>query len=335
VKAAAGISGAKLDAVIGANIEAASESVERELAGRRFIPQTETRYYPWPQPRGQATVLFLDQDLLAVTLLQARAQNASPVTIPATDYFLEPINEPPYRRIEIDLSSTGAFEAGDTTQRSIAVTGRWAYRETTKAAGLTQASGDGSQTTLTVTDASLVDVGDTLLIGSEQMFVSGRSTFDTTANLTQDLTESMSDVSVVVNNGTLVKAGEVILIESERMLVESISGNTLTVQRAYDGSVLAAHTQPLDVYAFRTLTVVRGVNGTTAAAFGAAATIVKYAPPATVVKFCRAEAILGLKQDESGWTGQMGGGEGTINVRAINIGELRERLLQDYGLVSL
>lgn len=338
VKAAVGIAGSKYDALIDSYIETASEGIERLLASRRtqFIPQTAIRYFPWPQKAGRGTVLELDQDLLAVTLLQAAAQDAVPITITATDYFLEPINQPPYRRIEIDLSSTAVLEAGDTTQRSIAVTGRWGYSEDTKAAGaLAAAMNDTTGTVADVTDASLIDAGDTLLIQTEALFVSERAALDTTANLNDSLTADINDVTVTVTDGTLVKRGEVVQVDSEKMLVESITGNDLTVQRQYDGSILAAHTGAVDLYAFRRLTVVRGVNGTTAATHVISTAISRYAPPADIADLCRAEAIARLKQGESGWTGQIGGGEGSVRVRMLDIQELRDRVLQNYGWVTL
>lgn len=335
VKRAVGVTGSRADSLIDSYIEAASESVEQLLKPRRFIPQTETRYYPWPQAAGRSTVLYLDQDLLVVTLLQAAAQDAAPVTIAAADYFLEPVNTLPYRRIEIDLSSSSAFEGGDTSQRSIAVTGRWGYQEATKAAGLLAEADDGAETELNVTDASLIDVGDTILIGTEAMFVSGRAALTTGTTLNDTLALDKADVTVTLASGAAVKQGEVILIDSERMLVESITGNDTTVQRAYDGSVLAAHSTGVTVYAFRTLTVVRAVNGSTAATHADAAAVVKYAPPASVANYCRAEAIHNLKQGESGWTGQISGGEGSINVQPQGVEALRRRMIEEFGLVTV
>lgn len=331
VKAAIGIAGAKLNALIDAKIEAASADIEI-LLGRKFIPLTATKLYPWPQAPETYGVLYPNEDLLAVTALLAKAQDSSPTTIAAADYFLEPNDAgPPYSRIEIDKSSDALFEGGDTSQRSISVAGRWGYCEDTKAAGALAEALDASETEVQVTDSSKVGVGDTLKVESEAMFVSEKALLDTTANVTADLTESKSDVGVAVNDGTKVKQGEVITVGSERMLVESIAGTVLTVERSYDGSVLAAHSQPLDVYAPRSLTVVRGVNGTTAAAHADATAISKYAPPGDIVELCQAEAIAHLKQDESGWTGQIGGMEGGVQVKMVDLYWLRERAKQKYG----
>jgi hypothetical protein len=334
-KAAVGITGAKADALIDDYIESASESVEN-LLGRRFIPQTQTRLYPWPQTAGNSLVVYLDQDLLAVTTLLTKAQNTTPTEIAATDFFLEPVNKPPYQRIEIDRSSSSAFEGGDTSQRSISVAGRWGYSEDTKTAGLLAEADDGAETELNVSDSSLIDVGDTILLTSEALFVSGKALLDTTANTNGALTAVPSETSVTVTDGSLVKAGEIITINSERMLVESIAANVLTVERAYDGSVLAAHNDAQDVYAPRTLTVVRAVNGTTAAAHADALAITKYAPPADVVNYTKALALNAYKQGGSGWTGQIGGGEGTVETRMAVFGltKMRDELIATYGRVS-
>jgi len=120
------------------------------------------------------------------------------------------------------------------------------------------------------------------------------------------LTADPAETSVTVTDGTLVKAGEVISINSEKMYVVSISGNDLTVIRAYDGSTLAAHSDAQDVYAPRTATVTRGENGTTAAAHDTATAILKYAPPADVEGLCRAMATAYFFAEQGGWTGMVG-----------------------------
>lgn len=332
VKAALGVSGAGVDGRIDRNIESASESIEK-LTGRVFIPVTAIRYYPWPQIAGNSLKLFLDEDLLAVTLLRSEAQDASPTTIASTDYFLEPVNDPPYQRIEIDLSSSSSFNAGDTSQRSIAVTGRWGYSEATKAAGALAEALDASETGVDVTDASLIGVGDTILCESEAMFVSGRATLTTGTTLNDTLVALENDVTVTVASGAAIKQGEVILLDSERMLVESISGNDLTVVRGYDGSILAAHTTGITIYAFRTLTVVRGVNGTTAATHDTATALTKYAPPADIVTLCEAEALALLKHGQGAFTGEIGGAAGVMDRGGIE--GLREQVRCNYSKVTL
>jgi len=337
VKRAAGINGATSDSVIDGHIEAASRLIDEELGVRAgyFIPETKVRYFNWPQDpdvENQKAVLYLDEGLISVSSITS--ENGD-VTLVSGDYLIEPVNEgPPYQRIEIDKSSvtaTAAFAAGDTTQRAIAVTGSWGYKVTTKAAGALAEADDGTETALDVTDASLIDVGDTLLIGTEQMFVTAKAALDTTTNTSGTLAADVTVTTVAVADGTKVLAGETILVNSERMYVESVSGNNLTVVRAYDGSTLATHDDAQDVYAFRTLTVTRGENGTTAASHSTAAAIVKYAPPLPIQQLCRALALSAHVADRSAWTGQIAGGEAGITItRPSPVAALWEKARQ-YG----
>lgn len=100
-------------------IEAASRSVEGQLH-RKFYPYTSTRYFPWPVRDSGAFSLYFDEhELVSVSTFLSGG-----TTITSDDYFLEPVNSgPPYKWVEIDLSSSAFFDSGDTYQRSIAITG--------------------------------------------------------------------------------------------------------------------------------------------------------------------------------------------------------------------
>ncbi|MCR4340903.1 MAG: hypothetical protein NUW01_13570 [Gemmatimonadaceae bacterium] len=289
----------------------------------------------WPQRNGQSSRLLLDADLLAVTTLQTKAQDASPTTIASTDYFLEPDNfAPPYDRIEIDISSSAAFESGATAQRSISVAGRWGYSEDTISAG-TVASGlsasPATATSMVCSDGSLIDVGDTLLIESEQLFVSERSNAQVgTQLLNGALTAAKSGVSVTVDLGTQFKALEMIQVESERMFIESISGQVLTVIRAYDGSTLASHADDTAVHVFRTLTVQRGVNGTTAAVHDNSTAVSKYVPPLDIRRLCIAEALAGYQQERSSYGRSIGQGDGAVEFTGRALDAQRKYVVEHY-----
>lgn len=331
VRRAGAIQSTLWDSVIDAEIEAASREIDK-LTGRRFIPVTATRRYSWPAPAPRAAwLLMLDDDLLSVTTLTKDDDTAT--AIAAADYFLEPGNDgPPYTWIEIDLSSAAYFSSLNTHQRAIRVTGSWGYSNDTASAGSVSSglASDATATSLVCSDASKVDVGDTLLCESEQLFVSERATADTTADLNDTLTAAVSDVTITVTNGALVSAGEVILVDSERMLVQSIAGNDLTVQRAYEGTALAAHSSGTSVFAFRTLTVTRGVNGTTAATHANSTALSKYQPPADVRQLCRALALQRLALNQGGWMGVLGSGENSIEVRGQALLALVERVKRHY-----
>jgi hypothetical protein len=342
-KVAANISGGQYDDTIERVIEASSRDIDR-WTRRHFIPKTQTRLYRYPQPRPSiATVLWLDQDLLSVTTLQTKAQNTSPTTISSSDYFLEPNNPEPdgntrYNRIEIDESSTAAFEAGDTSQRSISVAGSWGWGNATQSSGAIDDSGgiSSSDTTLIVSDASKIDVGDTLLIDSEQIFVSDRS-FAARASILldmgSDLAATNATVTVTLDSSHGIVAGEVIRIDSEQMFVLSVSTNDLTVVRAWDGSVLASHSNNTAIHVNRTLTIERGINGTTAASHSDEATINKYTPDSDISRWCMAEAIATYHQEHSGWGRSIGTGDGATELTGREITQLRQSMVAYYRKV--
>lgn len=326
--------GAEQNAQIDRIILAASRSFEDD-SGRYFIPRTETRTYRWTQRDGKSDKLWLDQDLISVTTLQTKAQDSSPTTISSSDYFLEPNNTgPPYLWIEIDSSSTAAFEAGDTPQRSISVEGSWGYHNTTESAG-TVASGldsSASATSFVCSDASAINVGDTLLIESEQVFVSDRS-FAALGSilLNGSIDGERNTVTVTVDGSHGIVAGEVIQVDSERMFVISVATNDLTVLRAYDGTTLASHADDATVQINRTLTIVRGVNGTTAATHADATSISRYVVPGPAEQVVRAEAIATLHQEQAGYGRSIGGGEGAAEFSGTALARQRDKTLKHYG----
>jgi len=343
VKTAISLNGSQFNDAVERVIEASSRDIDR-WTRRHFIPKTQTRLYRWPQPRpGRASWLWLDQDLLSVSTLQTKAQNTSPTTISSSDYFLEPNNPESdgntrYNRIEIDLSSTASFEAGDTPQRSISVAGSWGWGNATKGAGTIDDSGgiSSSDTTLIVSDASKIDVGDTLLIDSEQVFVSDR-TFAARAsvllNMGSNLAATNATVTVTLDGSHGILAGEIIRLDSEQMYVVSVSTNDLTVVRAWDGSVLASHNDDVACHVNRTLTIERGINGTTAASHSDGASISKYAPEADIARWCLAESIATYHQEHSGWGLSVGTGDGATELDGRDLGQLRKSMVAYYRKV--
>ncbi len=334
VKRAVRAAGPDKDSQVDRLIEAASLGIERATR-RYFIPRTETRLYRWPQRRpGLSYVLELDQDLISATSVKTKAQDASPTTIAAGDYFLEPANMgPPYNRIEIDLSSTAALEAGDTPQRSISVAGSWGSGNVTQAAG-TVSSGlaaDSTATSMMCSNGSLIEVGDTLLVESEQLFISNRATISISQLLDGALTATKSQTSVTVDSGAAFNAGEQIAVDSERMYVESVTGNELTVVRAYDGSTLAAHADNAAVLVYRTLTIERGVNGTAGATHTDGTAISRYRPPQDVAQLCLAEAVAAYHQEGAGWGREVGPGEAGGALDGRELSRLRKSVLARFA----
>ena len=342
-KTAISLNGGQINNAVERVIEASSRDIDR-WTRRHFIPKTQTRLYRWPQPRpGRTSLLWLDQDLLSVSTLQTQAQNASPTTISSSDYFLEPNNPESdgntrYNRIEIDLSSTASFEGGDTPQRSISVAGSWGWGNATKSAGSIDDSGgiSSTDTVLIVSDSSKIDVGDTLLIDSEQIFVADRSFAakgSVLLNMGSNLAATNATVTVTLDGSHGIVAGEIIRLDSEQMYVVSVSTNDLTVIRAWEGSVLASHNDDVACHVNRTLTIERGVNGTTAASHSDDASISKYTPEADIARWCLAEAIATYHQEHSGWGRSVGTGDGATELDGRALGPLRQSMVASYRRV--
>jgi hypothetical protein len=306
---------ARSDAQVDDAIDAASRMIDGYAPGagllkRRFYPEVTTRYFDWPgETFARPWRLWLNaHELISVTTLTAGG-----TTIVAADYFLRPDHGPPYTHVEIDLDSSAAFAAADTHQRAIAITGTFGHSAEEETAGALAEALDASETGVDVTAAGSValGVGSILKVGDERMIVTDRSMLDTGQNLTTtSLTAAVNNVTVTVADGTGFAVGEVILLDSERMLVVDIAGNNLTVKRAYDGTVLAAHTHTTtDIYAPRTLTVTRGALGTTAAAHDTAAAITRHVVPALVAELCLAQALVNLGLRSTGYSDTAGAGE--------------------------
>jgi hypothetical protein len=316
VKRAGSLFGTARHAQIDRAIESVSNSISRGTR-RVFIPKIATKLYRWPQTESDdPATLWVDEDLLSVTTLQTKAQNTSPTTISSSDYFIEP-NEygPPYNRIEIDESSTASFESGDTQQRSISVLGSWGYSDNTSSSGtvVSGLSSDSTATSMVISDGSLIDVGHTLLIESEQVFVKERtSAAEPNSDLLDGVLTADRSETVTVDSGSRYSLNEVILVDAEEMLITGISGNVLTVIRGYNSTTLASHSNNQAVHVFRTLTIERGVNGTTAATHANSTAISRYDVEYAIKQLTIAMVLSELGQEGSSWGREVGSGDGAF-----------------------
>jgi len=170
-----------------------------------------------------------------------------------------------------------------------------------------------------------------MLIGTEQLFVSDKINAALAAILIDGaLTATQSQVTVTVDTGHGLVAGEMIMVGSERMFIEAVSTNDLTVVRAYDGSVLAAHANDTAVHVFRTLTIERAINGTTAATHANATAISVYEPPLDIVDWCIAEVLATYAQHSAHWGRAVGTGEGAREFNTRSLGDVRKQMIGHY-----
>lgn len=273
---------------------------------RRFYPEYATRKWDWPNSSlSPSWELELgDNDLISATTITAGG-----IVIPSGNYKLlrgDNKAEPPYNRIQIDLSTPSAFSAGPTWQESIIIEGLWGYSDNQAPAGATAQSINGSVTSLNVINSAIVGVGSLLRIDNERLLVSEKRSLDTTQNLQISMTASQSNQTVAVQDGTTFFVGEVILIDAERMKIFDIAGNNLFVIRAWDGTTLAAHTAPTaDIYAPRTLTVTRAFVGSTAASHNNGVSITQHVPHALATEFNFALALNNIRTGITGYAPDM------------------------------
>jgi hypothetical protein len=311
-------------------IDRAIASAARNIEGRLhrvLYPHLATRTFDWPAD-SRSWRLWLEQhSLISVTTLTAGG-----VAIAAADYLLRPMYGPPYEWIEIDLGSSAAFAAGATSQDAISIVGKWGYRDDEDQVG-DLASSLAATTTATATitwNTPRIGVGDVLRINSERMIVTAKTWVDSTQNLATPLTASKSNVTVAVSDGTAFAADDVLLLDSERMLVTDVAGNNLTVRRAYDGSVLAAHSGS-DVYTRRGIELARAQLGTTIAAHSSSDDVLRWVPPSLINSLNIAEAIDQIHQEQAGYARTSGSGDTQRELAAIGLKRLRDDATTLYG----
>jgi hypothetical protein len=310
-------------------IEAASRSAEG-LLRRTFYPQIATKYFDWPNDQHAFPWrIWLDGNELAAA---ATLVTSGGVTIPQSQIFYEPISYgPPYDRIELDRSTVAAFGVGKTPQRDVAITGQFGYSTDTAPAGaLAAAITTTSATTATVTNSALVGVGDSLLIDAERLLVADKAMTTTSQTQQSGVTTAVaSDVALGVTTGSAYFVGETLLLDSEKMLIVDIAANTLTVKRAWDGSVLATHSGAT-IFAPRLLTVTRGTLGTTAATHLNAAAVAKNLPPSPVKQLTLAYACSDLASETSAWAKVLGEGQGVGVTLGRSIPQLEKSVRSTY-----
>jgi hypothetical protein len=333
----------KLSARNTRQVDRAIESGARSIEGllhRSFRPVLATRYFDWPNRDSRTSwrLWLYENELISLDTLTAGG-----VAIAPTDYFLEPVNlGPPYRWIEIDLSSSAAFSAGATHQRAIAGLGLWGFSNDEELVGTLVSDLDADEDDgATATWATpTIGVGDVLRIGSERVIVTNKTMVNTGQDLGgSGLSANIGNVTVQVTDGTAFAAGMVLRVDSERMLVVDLAGNDLTVKRAWDGTVLAAHSAGVDIYSLTGIELDRAALGTTLAAHLAGADIYRHEVPGLVRELNIAEAINTIQQEGTGYARRSGLGEerGTgkpnsdIEASGRGLDDLRQQAYTAFG----
>ena len=243
-------------------IEAAADEADR-LTKRRFWNAVETNYWDWPDySPAWPWRIWLDAKEIAdkdgsgplglAPVVKTGVQSSSPITVPGSALFWRPRNYgPPWNAVELNLSDSYAFGNSSTPQEDVSIQAVNGFWTATKAGGtLAAAVSSTTATTATVSDSSVLGVGDVLIAGTEQLLVSDQAMADTGQAQTGSgcATALENDNVLQVADGTQVHAGEILQLDAEWMLAESVTGDFVTVQRAVLGTVLDEHSSA-EVYA--------------------------------------------------------------------------------------
>lgn len=305
-------------------IQSVSDIIDGEMK-RFFYPLDATFKFDWPNWQAAPPwKLYLNRwDLQSVTAVQSPPGTV----IPLASVILYPANRVdgwPYTRIELDRSTSAIWAAASTPQLSIQITGTWGFTVNTDSAGtLAAAISSTSATSMTVSDGSLLGVGDLAIIDSERLLVQGKATVTTgQTNVSGATSASAADNAITVTDGTKVNVGEVLLLDSERLLVDDVTGNVVTVRRAWDGTVLATHSTATTLNAYRLLTVARGQCGTTAATHLISTAVLRHRPPGPIRDLAIAESVNRVLQETSGYARTVGEGDSARPAPGVALADL-------------
>jgi hypothetical protein len=195
LKTQLGITGTTDDTSLLQSLEMASRSIDT-YCKRYFYSTSETKQF-----RGAGHRLFLDADLLSITTLTTlKDDRTTDKTWATTDYELFPLGDTVYPKEWIELAdntSAGSFASG--IKRGVQIAGIFGY-------------GNGSSSTPYLS-----------------------------ATTTNDGSFTASDTTFTATAGSNLNIGETILIDSEQMYITGISSNTITIQRGMNGTTGASH----------------------------------------------------------------------------------------------
>lgn len=160
-------------------LEGVSRQADR-TANRHFFAEFGTKFFS-----GDGSRVLITPDLVAVSTLQEDngGDGVFDTGWAATDYHLAPFNAQPtliygrpFNHIQVNRASNGSQDVFLGGQRNYLVSGTWGYVEVTVSAGASaSASWSSVATALDVDTREVIETGWTLLVGSEQMYVSAAS----------------------------------------------------------------------------------------------------------------------------------------------------------------
>jgi hypothetical protein len=172
----------------GTRLRQIAETVSRQIdrfTGRTFYAATDTRYFSG----DDKTRVLLPFDITAITTLKEDDNGDATYnkTFSSSDYVKWPYDAAstegktwsrPITALEINLRSTGSQDVFMSGQKRYEIVGRFGYSEDVQDTGVNIVAATGSSDTriqVTIASSTKVEIGDTLLVGTEQMYVHARS----------------------------------------------------------------------------------------------------------------------------------------------------------------
>lgn len=207
LKSALGETSTTDDTILLRVLEAVSRLIDKRCR-RHFYVVTSTRYYT----AEDVDLLLLPEDLLAVTTLKTDddGDRTYDETWASGDYDLEPYNRFPKTRIRITPDGDYSFPA--QVPKGVEIAGTWGH-------------GDGFLA------SPVEDTGKTVKTDG------WTSSFSTSLGLT-------------TGNGSSFSAGQTLLVDSEQIYITAVSTDTLTVKRGVNGTSAASHTAATAIYRY-------------------------------------------------------------------------------------
>ncbi len=160
-------------------LAAVSDWVDR-YCNRHFYPRLETLLVA-----GQGAGKLLIPDLITITSLKEDTTDNGTfdTTWATTDYRLEPFNATPTAHWGLPYTSITVRSGGTKTEfakaeQNFQIVGVWGYRQHKEDSGtdLNDAGMDTTKTTIAVDDGTQFRIGETIMIGDEQMLITNIST---------------------------------------------------------------------------------------------------------------------------------------------------------------
>lgn len=153
-------------------LAAASRQIDKFCA-RKFYPETATKYF------NGAVELHID-DLLSIDTfkLDIDGDGTFSYTLATSDYILYPLNVYPKVEIKINRNQGDYSNFASGIEKGVEIIGLWNYAESAtpySSSGTTITASDGSTTAVTAADGTALAIGQTVLVESEQMYISAIS----------------------------------------------------------------------------------------------------------------------------------------------------------------